>query len=156
MCLFQFCFPQGMCPVVGLLGHMVVLFLVFQGISRLFSIVAVSIYIPPTVQEGSLSSTPSPAPIVYRFFVDGHSDQCEVIAHYSFDLIFSNNEQCWASFHVFSTWVWVNSGSWWWTGRPGVLQFMGSQRVGHNWATELNWTELNNEQCWASFMCLLW
>ena len=38
------------------------------------------------------------------------------------------------------TWVWVNSGSLWWTGRPGVLRFMGSQRVGHNWATELNWT----------------
>ena len=38
------------------------------------------------------------------------------------------------------TWVWVNSGSWWWTGRPGVLRFMGSQRVGHDWATELNWT----------------
>ena len=37
--------------------------------------------------------------------------------------------------------VWVNSRNWWWTGRPGVLQFMGSQRVGHNWATELNWTE---------------
>ena len=37
------------------------------------------------------------------------------------------------------TWVWVNSGSWWWTGRPGVLQFMGSQRVGQNWVTELNW-----------------
>ena len=37
-------------------------------------------------------------------------------------------------------WVWVNSGSWWWTGRPGVLRFMGSQRVGNNWATELNWT----------------
>ena len=35
-------------------------------------------------------------------------------------------------------WVWVDSGSWWWTGRPGVLQFMGSQRVGHDWATELN------------------
>ena len=41
------------------------------------------------------------------------------------------------------TWVWVNSGSWWWTGRPGVLRFMGLQRVGHDWATELNWTELN-------------
>ena len=40
-------------------------------------------------------------------------------------------------------WVWVNSGSWWWTGRPGVLQFMGLQRVGHDWATELNWTELS-------------
>ena len=39
------------------------------------------------------------------------------------------------------TWVWVNSGSWWWTGRPGMLQSMGSQRVGHDWATELNWTE---------------
>ena len=38
------------------------------------------------------------------------------------------------------TWVWVNSGSWWWTGRPGVLRFMGLQRVGHNWETELNWT----------------
>ena len=39
------------------------------------------------------------------------------------------------------TWVWVNSVRWWWTGRPGVLQFMGLQRVGHDWATELNWTE---------------
>ena len=37
------------------------------------------------------------------------------------------------------TWVWVNSGSWWWTGRSGVLWFMGSQRVRHDWATELNW-----------------
>ena len=37
------------------------------------------------------------------------------------------------------TWVWVNSGSWWWTGRPGMLQFMESQRVGHDWATDLIW-----------------
>ena len=37
------------------------------------------------------------------------------------------------------TWVWVNSGSWWWTGRPGVLQSTAWQRVGHDWATELNW-----------------
>ena len=36
-------------------------------------------------------------------------------------------------------WVWVNSGSLWWTGRPGVLRFRGSQRVGHNWTTELIW-----------------
>ena len=42
-------------------------------------------------------------------------------------------------------WVWVNSGSWWWTGRPGVVQFMGSQRVGHDWATELNsWYGVKN------------
>ena len=39
------------------------------------------------------------------------------------------------------TWVWVNSGSWWWAGKPGVLQSMGSQRVGHNWVTELNWSD---------------
>ena len=37
-------------------------------------------------------------------------------------------------------WVWENSGSWWWTERPGKLQSMGSQRVGHDQATELNWT----------------
>ena len=42
------------------------------------------------------------------------------------------------------TWVWVASGSWWWTGKPGVLWSMGSQRVGHNWVTELNWTETFN------------
>ena len=41
------------------------------------------------------------------------------------------------------TWVWVDSGSWWWTGRPGVLQLMGSQRVRHNWVTELNWCPLS-------------
>ena len=37
------------------------------------------------------------------------------------------------------TWVWASSGSWWWTEKPGVLQSMGSQRVRHNWAIELNW-----------------
>ena len=38
------------------------------------------------------------------------------------------------------TWVWVGSGCWWWTGRPGVLQSMGAQRLGHGWASELNWS----------------
>ena len=40
------------------------------------------------------------------------------------------------------TWVWVSSRSWWWTGKPGLQQSMGSQGVRHDWATELNWTEL--------------
>ena len=44
-------------------------------------------------------------------------------------------------------WVWVNSGNLWWTGRPGALRFMGSQKVGHDWETELNWTELNVTRC---------
>ena len=56
---------------------------------------------PPTVQEGSLFSTPFPALIVCRHFDGGHSDLCEMIPHCGFDLYFSNNEWCWASFHVF-------------------------------------------------------
>ena len=43
-------------------------------------------------------------------------------------------------------WVWVNSGSRWWTGRPGLLRFMGSRRVGHDWATGLNWTEYGSSK----------
>ena len=49
--------------------------------------------------------------------------------------------QSWMASPTRWTWVWVNSRSWWWTGSPGVLQFMGSQRVGHDWVTELNWTD---------------
>ena len=52
------------------------------------------------------------------------------------------------------TWVLVNSGSWWWTGRPGVMQFMGSQRVGHNWATELNWEDWKEYQFSQSILSL--
>ena len=44
------------------------------------------------------------------------------------------------------TWVCMDSGSWWWTGRPGVLWFMGSQRVGHDWVTELNWTTTSSSE----------
>ena len=47
------------------------------------------------------------------------------------------------------TWVSVNSRSWWWTGRPGVLRFMGLQRVGHDWATDLIWFMLH----WLVFVC---
>ena len=49
------------------------------------------------------------------------------------------------------TWVWVNSGSWWWTGKSGVLQSMGSQRVGYDWATELNWTDNWQIYKWLTF-----
>ena len=45
-------------------------------------------------------------------------------------------------------WVWVNSRSWWWTERTGVLQSVGSQRVRHDWAAELNWTELKHYVRW--------
>ena len=50
----------------------------------------------------------------------------------------------WDGWMASPTWwtrVWVSSGSWWWTGKPGMLQSMGLQRLGHDWATELNWTD---------------
>ena len=53
------------------------------------------------------------------------------------------------------TWVWVNSGSWWWTGRPGLLQSMGSPRVRHIWATDLNWNEEHRLWGLLSFCCCL-
>ena len=54
-------------------------------------------------------------------------------------------------------WVWVDSGSWWWTRRPGVLWFMGSQRVGHDWVTELNWTEVKwNNLKWTNLSIPKW
>ena len=48
----------------------------------------------------------------------------------------------WMASSIWWTRIWVSSGSWWWTGKPSVLQFMVSQRVGHDWVTELNWTDL--------------
>ena len=54
------------------------------------------------------------------------------------------------------TWIWVNSGSWWRTGRTGVLQSMGSWRVRHDWGTELNWTEYLNKSSsgsWTGVVC---
>ena len=53
------------------------------------------------------------------------------------------------------TWVWVNAGSWWCTGRPGVLRFMGSQRVGHDWATDLiclHFSFPKFQPCWIFFI----
>ena len=64
---------------------------------RNFHLVLHSVYqftFPPTVQEGPLFSTLSPAFIVYRFFDNGHSNQCKLIPYCSFHLYFSNNEQC--------------------------------------------------------------
>ena len=49
------------------------------------------------------------------------------------------------------TWVWIGSESWWWTGKPGMLQSMGSQRVRHNWVSELNWMTY-----WFSLLSSIW
>ena len=86
MCIFQVWFPRVICLGVGLLGHMVLLFLVLKGIF----IEAVSIYIPTDSARvfpflHTLSSI-----YFLRLFDEGHSDWCEVISHCSFDLHFSN------------------------------------------------------------------
>ena len=101
MCLFQFWFPQCVCPAMGLLGHKVVLFAIFSGISTLFSIVAVLVCIPTNSVWGfpflhTLSS-------IYCLQIFGSQPfwLVEVVPHCGFDLHFSNNEWCWASFHVF-------------------------------------------------------
>ena len=52
------------------------------------------------------------------------------------------------------TWVWTSSGSWWWTGKPGMLQSMGSQRVGHDWVTELKMAtikKMDNNKYWQGY-----
>ena len=89
---FSIWFPQGICLGVGLLGHMVVLFLVFKGLFIPSYIVAVSIYIP----MNSARAFPFLHILsrIYRLFDDGHSNWCEVISHCSFDLHFSKKERC--------------------------------------------------------------
>ena len=71
--------------------------------------------------------------------------------------LYHSPERCFKTQFFCALLVRVDSGSWWWTGRPGVLRFMGSQRVGHNWATEPNWvrdmlrhlTKGSLRTCWA-------
>ena len=68
----------------------------------------------------------------------------------------------WMSSPTQWTWIWVNSGSGWWIGKPSMLQSTGSQRVGHNWATELNWYQtFTHHDCHGPFYqqhkgALLW
>ena len=91
MYLFKLWFSLDVCPGVGLLDHMTTLFLFFWGTTILSSIVAAPIYIPTKSVGGFHILTLSPAFIICGLFDDGHSDECEVIPHYSFDLPFSNN-----------------------------------------------------------------
>ena len=89
MSLFQLWLPQGICSVIGLLGHMVVLFLVLKEISILLSIEAVPVYL----HTNSVHTLSSIYCLQIFLFYDGHSDWCEVILRCSFELHFSNDEQ---------------------------------------------------------------
>ena len=100
----QIWFPWCVCPAVGLLGHMAVLFPVFKGISTLFSIVAVLVCIPTNSVRGSLFSTPSPAFIACRLFDGSHPDLHEMVPHCDFDFDVSDNEWCWVVFIFTNGW----------------------------------------------------
>ena len=71
-------------------------------------------------------------------------------------IIFLFQQGGWMASPIHWTWIWVNSGSWWWTGRPGMLQSMGSQRVGHDWVTELNRTDWVFKPNRWNIVWLLW
>ena len=79
---------------MGLLGHVVVLCIVFEGTSILFSIVVVPIYIPTNSAGGFPFLHTPPAFVICGFINEGHSDLCEVGSHGSFDLHLSNNQSC--------------------------------------------------------------
>ena len=98
-------------PRSGTVGsyHTVVLFLVFQGISIPSSTVVESVYLP-TNSARAFHFLHTLSNIVCRLFDCGHSDWCEVISHCSFDLHFSNNERCLASFHMFVSHLYVFFG----------------------------------------------
>ena len=96
----MFLFSLGKYPVVKLLDHIVILFLIFWATCVLFSTVATPIYIPINSDRGSfffISSSVLAGSCVFYF---SHSDRCETISHCSLDLHFFDDEWCWASFHV--------------------------------------------------------
>ena len=110
MHLFKWWLSLYKCPGMELLGHMVALFLVFKIMSILFSSVAAWILY---FHQKCSRAPSSPHPLHHIFcwlFNDGHSYWCEMVSHCSFDLHFTNNLQCWASFHVpkrYTCWTFV-------------------------------------------------
>ena len=102
--------------------------------------------IPWTEEAGSLQSTES-----QRTGHDTLATSCKELTHWKrpwcWEGLGAGGEgddrgwDGWMASLTRWTWVWVNSGCWWWTGRPGMLQFTGLQRVRHDWVAELNWTE---------------
>ena len=110
MTLFDLWFSQGICPVVGLLGHVLVLYLVFWGTAILFSIVAGPVYIPTNSAQVLLFFTFSPTLVICCLFDNSHSNRCEMISHCGFDLHFPDDWRCWTPFHVSVVYLYVFFG----------------------------------------------
>ena len=99
MYIFKLWFSPDICPGVGLLNHIATLFLVFERPPYCFPGWLHQFTFPPTVQKDSLFFAPSLAFVTCRLLVNVHSNLCEVVPRHGFDLHFSNNQQCGASFH---------------------------------------------------------
>ena len=141
------CFPFfWYLPRSGIAYYMVILCLHFEGTAKLLNCFLHKLHystFPPPLQAMHLgSSSPS---------------SCQHLGakwYFTVSLICISLHRGWDGWMVSLTqWtcVWVDSGSWWWTGRPGVLWLMESQRVGHDWVSELNW--MTNGVRYL-FMCL--
>ena len=102
MCPFKAAhlYPVDKYLVVQLLGHRVVLFLIFWGTSILFSEWLHQFAFSPAVQKRSSSSTSLPTSVVAWVVNVSHSVRCEVVSHCGFDLYFPDDEWCWAFFHL--------------------------------------------------------
>ena len=161
MCLFELWFSEGICPVVGLLGHMVVLFLVFKEISILFSIWLYQLTFPLTVQEGSLFSISCPPFIVRTFFDGGHSDCMRWYLTVVFNLQRIRLQCRRPGFSGLGR----SPGE----GKGYPLQYSGLENSmdcyspwGHKESDTTErlslslFTVSNNERCWASFPCVYW
>ena len=96
-----FSYSLGKYSVVGLLNHMVILFLIFWGTSILFSIMVAPVFIPTQSAWMFLFFYIFANTYCFCVFNFSHSDRCEVISHCGFDLHFPDEKWCWASFHVF-------------------------------------------------------
>ena len=100
MCLFPFWFSQSICSVLGLLGHMVVV----------FPSVCINFHSHQQHMRIPFPSHPLQHLSFVDFFDDGHSDHCELTSYCSFRLRLSHNERCWACFHVFTSRLFVFFG----------------------------------------------
>ena len=110
MCLFEteHLNPLDKYLVVQLLGHRVVLFLIFWGTSILFSRVAAPVCIPTAVQKDSSFSSSSPTSVVAWVVNVSPSDKCELVSHCGFDLYFPDDEWCW-DFFMCQLAIWMSS-----------------------------------------------
>ena len=122
----------GICLGVELLCHMVSLYLIFWKTGKLFS----NWFVP-------LKGLMLKLKLQYFGHLIRRTDSFEktlILGNIEGGRRRERQRMSWRASPTQWTWVWVNSGSWWWTGRPGMLQSMGSQRIRHDWESRLNWT----------------